>query len=174
MIAMKNKRVHKLRSAATIDQYKMYCELCYPSVVGKHRWKINHSRIGIKTLTSVADEAIVALVLENNILEWLHLAEGHEIDTKNRLTLYTHGGRSGSGTRKGWSLEGRMRYNVIHNELKQTRHCTGSTRIDEQLKQLWMDELNCQNNDRDDNSGNEGNDEDMDEQSFEPAFDFDD
>lgn len=171
--AMRNKSVHKLRSDGTVTQYKLYCELCYPSIVGKHRWKINHSRVGIKTLTTVADEAIVALVLENNIFEWLHLAEGKEVDTKHRLTLYTHGGRDGSGTRKGWSLEGRRRYNVVHNELKEIRNRGGSTRLDDALKQMWMDESHCPNS-TGDNGGIDNDEYDRVEESFEPAFDFDD
>ena len=41
---------------------------------------MNHSRVGIKTLTTVADEALVALILENNLEEWLVIAAGGEVE----------------------------------------------------------------------------------------------
>ena len=172
--AMTDKSVHQLRSAGTVEQYKMYCELCYPSIVGKYMWKMNHSRVGIKTLLTAADEAIVALVLENNISEWIYLAEGNELEGRKRMTLYTHGGKNGSETRKGWSLEGRQRYNKIYSELKEIRNKPGTTRMDEQMKQMWLNELNAQNISAAANSTVDENAHDRDEQTFEPAFDFDD
>ena len=62
---------------------------------------MNHAHIGIRTLTTVADEALVALIIENNIEEWIVLSKGGTIEAKNQLTLYTHGGHDARGTRKG-------------------------------------------------------------------------
>ena len=170
---MKNKKIHKLRLDGTLEQYKLHCELCYPCIVGKHRWKINHSRVGIKTLTTVGDESLIALILENNINEWLFVARGGEVDNKRRLTLYTHGGMDGSGTRKGWSLEGRQRYNSIYVEVKAIRSRTGTTRLDEELKQLWSNEASDEGENTMNNE-NEGEADQTEEQTFEPAFDFED
>ena len=135
--AVRNKTVHKMRSEAPIRMFKQYCELFLPILVGKHHWKINHTAIGVRTLTTVADEALLALILENNIEEWTVLARGGEIQGKQRLTLYTHGGPDAKGTRKGWSVEGLKRYNTLHKEIKKDR--TGSTAdfIDNKLKDLW-------------------------------------
>ena len=171
--AMKDKQAHQLRSNGTLRQYKLYCELCYPCIVGKHRWKINHSRVGIKTLTTVGDESLVALIMENNIEEWLFLANGGEVDSKKRLTLYTHGGKDGNSTRKGWSLKGRQRYNTIYGELKAIRNRAGTTRLDEELKQLWTND-SSEEGAESDNTENEFEEERAREQAFEPAFDFDD
>ena len=170
--AMKSKEVHKLRSNDTLWQYKLLCELSYPCIVGKHQWKINHSRVGIKTLTTVGDEPLIALILENNIKEWLHVARGGEVDNKKRLTLYMHGGLNGSGTRKGWSLEGRQRYNTIYGEVKAIRNSAGTTRLDEELKELWLKEAK-EGEGTAQNSGDEGEVDEVEERTFEPAFDFD-
>ena len=99
--------IHKLRLDGTVEVYKLYCELLYPVVVGKQKWKMNHCHIGIKTLTTVADEALVALLLENNIEEWVVLAKGGEINAMQRKTKYTHGGPGKNGTKKGgvWKVE---------------------------------------------------------------------
>ena len=170
---MKSKVVHKLRSSDTIEQYKLLCELSYPCIVGKHRWKINHSRVGIKTLTTVGDESLIALILENNIKEWLVVARGGEIDNKRRLTLYTHGGMNGNGTRKGWSLEGRRRYNTIYAEVKGIRNSAGTTRLDEDLKELWLQEAS-EGEGPAQYDEDEGEVDEIGERTFEPAFDFDD
>ena len=170
--AIKEKNVHNMRQQASIAQYKLYCELCYPVIVGKQKWKMNHTQIGIKTLTTVADEAFVALVLENNVEEWIILAEGGEINSKTRKTLYTHGGRDAKGTRKGWSLEGLKRYNTIHKELKEVRNSGNSELVDQRLKLQWKEEKNKPVPRHHDT--NENTNEQQEEDNFEPVFDFDD
>ena len=133
---------------------------------------MNHSRVGIKTLTTVADEALVALILENNLEEWLVIVAGGEIQKHARLTLYTHGGKSGKATKKGWSLDGRKRYNTIHSEVKEVRNEDSFSRVDQELKTLWTMELKKPVQDVEDANG-DGLVED-DDGDFEPAFDFDD
>ena len=170
--AIKEKNVHKIREQASLAQYKLYCEICYPIIVGKQKWKMNHTQIGVKTLTTVADEALVALVLENNVEEWIILAEGGEINSKRRKTLYTHGGRDAKGTRKGWSLEGLKRYNTIHKELKEVRNSGNSELVDQRLKLQWKEEKNKPIPRHHDT--NENTNEQQEEDNFEPVFDFDD
>jgi hypothetical protein len=170
-----NRQAHKLRRIGTVEQYKLYCELCYPSIVGKSIWKRNLCRVGIKTLTTVADEALVALILENNIQEWIFIARGGSIENnQGRRTLYTHGGEDGKSTKKGWSLAGRIRYNTIHEELRTIRDdLPSSDVVDDELKQLWTNEMialpTVSNN-------NEGNslDGEAGEREYEPVFNFDD
>ena len=161
-----------MREQASLAQYKLYCEICYPIIVGKQKWKMNHTQIGVKTLTTVADEALVALVLENNVEEWIILAEGGEINSKRRKTLYTHGGRDAKGTRKGWSLEGLKRYNTIHKELKEVRNTGNSELVDQRLKLQWKEEKNKPIPRHHDTDGNAN--EQQEEDNFEPVFDFDD
>ena len=170
--AIRQKNVHKMRQQGTLAKYKLYCELCYPVIVGKQKWKMNHTQIGIKTLTTVADEAFVALVLENNVEEWIILAEGGNINSKRRKTLYTHGGTDAKGTRRGWSLEGLKRYNIIHKELKEVRNEVNSDIVDMQLKLKWKEEINRPLSRH--HEANENGNEEQEVDSFEPVFDFDD
>ena len=101
------------------------------------------------------------------------VARGEDIDNKRRLTLYTHGGMNGSGTRKGWSLEGRQRYNTIYGEVKAIRNSAGSNRLDEELKELWLQEASEGERTAQNDEG-EGEVDQVGEHTFEPAFDFDD
>ena len=171
---IRGQTIHKLRLDGTLEVYKLYCELLYPVIVGKQKWKMNHCHIGIKTLTTVADEALVALLLENNIEEWVDLAKGGTINAMERKTKYTHGGPGKNGTKKGWSLEGRQRYNTLHGEVKSIRNDRNVNITDESLKRLWST-VNIPRSLRraaqDDESTQAT--ETM-EQEFEPAFDFDD
>ena len=166
--------IHKLRLDGTVEVYKLYCELFYPSIIGKQKWKMNHCHIGIKTLTTVADEALVALLLENNIEEWIILANRGTINAMDRKTKYTHGGPGRNGTKKGWSLEGRKRYNTLHGEVKAVRNDQNATVTDESLKRLWSTAViprSLRHVAQDDESTQAT--ESM-EQEFEPVFDFDD
>ena len=160
--------------SAPIEILKLYYELCLPSIVGKQKWRMNHAHIGIRTLTTVADEALVALIIENNIEEWIVLSKGGTIEAKNRLTLYTHGGHDARGTRKGWSLEGRKRYNYLHNEIKKLRKMDAASNIDNKLKELWKKGTLTVPNKDSTVSDQDGNNVGKKDEVFEPVFDFDD
>ena len=171
--AIRNNKIHKLRSTAPIAIFKRYCELCLPIIVGKQQWKINHTAVGVRALTTVADEALIALVLENNIEEWVGLAQGRPVDPKNRLTLYTHGRLNAKAGKKGWSLEGRKRYNVLHAEVKQERTGQEADTIDESLKEMWKRNKNG------DLSASvsataEEIEREKEEDEFQPVYEFDD
>ena len=172
LLAIRGHVAHKLRIQGTIGQYKLYAELCYPYIVGKQKWKLNHMHISLTTLTTVADEAIVALILENNIEEWIMLAKGESIQNDNRKTLYTHGGTDSKGTKKGWSLKGRKRYNQLHREVKEIRNHDNSESVDEQLKSIWNKKNSRNSTTQPLNGEDEGAREEL-EEEFEPAFDFD-
>ena len=100
---VKDNTVHKIRSDDRIELYKLYCEICYPAIVGKQKWKVNHKHIALRTLVTVADEALVALILENNMEEWMMLAKGETIDSKNRKTMYTFKLQESTGQKSRWS-----------------------------------------------------------------------
>ena len=74
--------------------------MCYPTMVGNQKWKIRHTEGLLRTLITEADEALAAVIFENNFEEWDMLARGLEIDKNKRLTRYTHGGGG-----IGWSKE---------------------------------------------------------------------
>ena len=168
--AIREKRIHQLRSGASLEIFKRYCEICLPVIVGRQHWKMNHAVVGVRALATVADESLIAIILENNIEEWMQLARGGKINPKNRLTLYTHGGTDSKGRKKGWSLNGLKRYNELHGQVKTERSSDNADEIEEQLKELWKKERYAQ--------GIEARTQDRMEQEeeevFEPVFDFDD
>ena len=166
--AIKEKRIHKLRTTAPMKTFKRYCELCLPVIVGKQHWKMNRAMVGIRALATVADEALIAIILENNINEWIELARRGKINTKKRLTLYTHGGTDSKGRKKGWSLNGLKRYNTLHEEVKIERRAENADGIEECLKEMWKTERFAKGTTR---SSQEGSGE---EEIFEPHLDFDD
>lgn len=119
-----------------INVIRMYYELFFPFVVGKLRWKMNHQHVSVRILVTVADEALVRLILENNVEEWVEIARGKTIDKNKRLTRYTHGGTGGKGTKKGWSMKGKKRYNTLHKEIKRFRQTEEQKTIDDELKDI--------------------------------------
>ena len=44
---VKDKTVHKIQADDRIELYKLYCGICYPAIVGKQKWKVNHTHIAI-------------------------------------------------------------------------------------------------------------------------------
>lgn len=167
---IREKKVHKLRTEAPVETFKTYCELCLPILVGKQYWKMNHTFIGVRAMATVADEALLALILENNIEEWTALARGGVIDKNNRHTLYTHGGKEGRRTRKGWSLQGVERYNELHKEVKEERKKPSADAIEEELKLLWSNSKKGNAHHRDDENDTDGEQV----REVEAVFDFDD
>ena len=76
----------------------------------------------LKSLVTEADEALAAVILENNFEEWDMLARGLELDKENRQTRYTHGGKEDvEGPKKGWSLEGKQQYNTMFDAIAKLR-----------------------------------------------------
>ena len=173
--SIRNKDVHKMRSKAPLLILRRYHELCLPIIVGKQHWKINHANIGVRSLVTTADEALMALVLENNIEEWVVLARGGEINGRQWLTLYTHGGQDAKGTWKGWSLQGRKRFNKLFQEVKVECNAATVNNIEERLKVIWkcttytsvlqMDTMSTDISSQD---------TEREEEEFQPAFNFDD
>ena len=112
-------------------------------------------------------------MLENNIEEWVGLAQGRPVDPKNRLTLYTHRGLNAKAGKKGWSLEGRKRYNVLHAEVKQEQTGQEADSINESLREMWKRNKNGEIS----ASGSataEEIDREKEEDEFQLAYEFDD
>ena len=171
--------LHKIRTEGSADALRVFAEICFPALVGKQAWKVNHMQVIYRTFVTVADEALAILILENNYMEWIDIAKGFKINKQHRLTKYTHGGMDAKGTKKGWSLDGRMRFNSIYDAIKEARKQPGTKEMEEKLRDMWGG--------RDGNNGVrtgliEGH-EDAEptdqqrlrlEEAFQPRYDFDD
>ena len=174
---IKQGKMHKIRSLASVEALQTFAEMCFPALVGKQQWKVNHHQVLYRSFMTCADEALGALILENNFEEWMVLSKGGTIDKTNRKTKYTHGGIDARGTKKGWSLDGRRRYNVIFDQIKKDRKEKYAEQMEEQLKIIW-----CGKNRegdlsiRDENDNNELTARDIQrmEEEFVPRYDFED
>ena len=107
-------------------------------MVGNQKWKIRHTEGLLRTLITEADEALAAVIFENNFEEWDMLARGLEIDKNNRLTRYTHGGEESGGARKGWSIEGKEQYNDMFDAIDRLRkNRNHGENLEMELNRLW-------------------------------------
>ena len=151
--------------------------MCFPWMTSKHKWKNNHQYIELSKLITIADEALALVILENNYLEWIEIGKGHEIEKHRRLTKYTHSRSNSDGTKKGWSLEGRLRFNEIFDETKLEREKNSSKQMEANLITIWHDRnpANARNRNRDyteDERRKQEEAEDL-EAKYVPRTDFD-
>lgn len=176
--ACKNKQVEFIRRDCTREVIKKCIEMCCAPMVPYEKWRYNHKSLEFSTIVDIADEAFGLLVLENNVNEWMSFAiHGKEDDKKGTLSRYTGKATKEDGTKRGWSLEGKRRFNEIYDEIKVERLTAKSREVE-----VWMkDEWNKENDKEDAASGSGGNDDDaatekikQEEESFVPRNGFDD
>jgi len=137
---LKKEEIHLIREKGSIEANLLYCEMCYPTMVGNQRWKIHHVNRMLKKLVTEADEALAAVILENNFQEWDNLARGMEVDKENRLTKYTYGGNLPGGTKKGWSLEGKQRFNEMFDAIDRLRRDRNhGDKLEKDLNRMWKE-----------------------------------
>ena len=136
----KDKKVEFIRSEGEYEEMKLCTELCIASSVSHDMWRQNYSRVPISKFITVADEAITLLILENNVKEWVEQVEEKETQNppkKRRLTRYTGKGRKIDGTKKGWSLEGKKRYNEIFDKILEDRRSESSKSREKSMMKDW-------------------------------------
>ena len=132
--------IHKIRTKRNDEMFKICAELCFQWMVNKQVWRNNHQHVSLSGIITIADEALALVILENNFVEWIEIAKGNEIDKKSRLTKYTHGGTNRDGTRKGWTLEGKLRFNTIFDETQIEREKRASKQMEARIKDMWYNE----------------------------------
>lgn len=119
---------------------------CLQSVLPKKVWSSNCGKKRLSEFVTVADEALAYLVLENNIVDWLKISRRQVEDTKKRKrdTKYTLVGGSigqkGGGSKKGWSEQGKNRYNEYYDLITNARKISGNIEIEEELLSEWKEE----------------------------------
>lgn len=161
--------IEMFRTDGTYNEFKLIVNVCFPPMVPAKHWKQNKGEVAVTDLLTISDEALALIVLENNYEEWIDRAKGVEVHKKSRKTKYTHGGQKKNGTRKGWSLEGRQRFNTIFTAIKLERDQATSREREDRLKKEWAPKKDKGNNEE------EGSDEVNVEEddSFVPMTDFD-
>ena len=137
---LNNNEIHLIREKGTVSANILYCDMCYPNMVGNQKWKIMHTDCLLRALVTEADEALAAVIIENNFEEWDVLAKGMDVNKDKRLTKYTHGGEESGGTRKGWSLQGKERYNEMFDTIDRLRRSsTHGEKLEVELNRLWKE-----------------------------------
>ena len=132
-----NNEIHKIREKGSTKAMQLLAEICFPPLVGKQRWKVRHQHCALSSLLTEADEALAYLIIENNFVEWKMKVKGLEIEDDNRQTKYTHGGLDAKTTKKGWSLDGRKRYNKFFDEIYNARSSSWCKTLEDGLMDLW-------------------------------------
>ena len=139
---LRNGAIKKFRTEGTYNEFKLIVSVAFPPMVNAKHWKRNKGVLGVKDLLTISDEALALIVLENNYEEWIDIAKGKEIDKRKRKTKYTHGGQRRDGTKKGWSLEGRKRFNSIFQYIKVEREQAISKDRESKLTVEWAPQPN--------------------------------
>ena len=139
----RDQKLEHLRTDGTYPELKLCADLCLSTMVEKNSWKMNRGKINLSSLMTVSDEAFALLVLENNICEWMYQVEQTEVERavkKRKLSRYTGKGQNVDGTTKGWSMEGKRRFNVIYDMVNDQRTVCKSR--EELLRNEWNREDN--------------------------------
>ena len=131
---LRSKDIEKLRREGRKEDFKVLCEIGFAPMVSKDSWKLNHAEVDISTLLTVADEAFALLTMENNIDEWMKIeVHGKDSVQRGELTRYTSQGTNRDGTKKGWTLEGKKRFNDLYDAVFLAR----GTRVSDE-KEMWV------------------------------------
>ena len=135
-----DKKVEFVRSDGTYEELKLCAELCFSNVKARDFWKNNCRMVPLSKFVTVSDEALTLLILENNCEEWIaqvQLKETQNPAKKRRLTRYTGKGRKIDGTKKGWTLEGKKRFNEIFDVIITQRNLETSKSRESNLMKDW-------------------------------------
>jgi hypothetical protein len=124
--------------------YFDFIEYFVSAVVGKTFYKVNKCQKLLSEFTTISDEALAILILENNFDTWCDMATKNI--TKNSLVLpkYTNGGTStgeNASTRRyqGWSNEGIKRFNEYHQLVKTDRESSHARLFEESFRMYCED-----------------------------------
>ena len=124
----------------------MFCDFFLSRVVGHTAWKDGCTKSKVSELASITDEAFAYLLVENYYEVWtnidLEAYKNEEIQfdertrkKKKRKPAWGKYTRNAFGARRygGWTNEGLLRFNVLHEEVKSDRLKNGEI-VDENYK----------------------------------------
>ena len=126
--------IENVQKNGSNGQFRLLAEIALSPMVLREQWKRNHTTALISAYITPSDEAFALLTMENNVNEWMKEAVyGKEFVEKGSLTRYTSSGKKRDGTKKGWTLEGRKRYNDLYDVVVLDRRSDRS-----QAKESWL------------------------------------
>ena len=135
-------------------KFFLFVDTAMVCTMGKTKWKKNYLGKGISEFTTIADEAMAMVIVENiapDLLEFgkdslgsIHLMVSRKT-SKAKFTKSRSDTRR--GTQHGWSLEGVKRYNELFFEIQQRRQDEGTKQLEKELMQSFMvddmDDVEC-------------------------------
>ena len=130
---LRSKQIENMRRDGRNQDFKLLCEIGFEPMISRETWKMNRGEVNVGNLLTVADETFALLTMENNINEWMHIeVHGKDSITRGELTRYISQGSNSDGTKKGWTLEGKKRFNELYDAVVLKR----GTQVSE-MKEVW-------------------------------------
>ena len=136
---VREERSNELRSDCTQEEFDFVVNTFFKTIVPNTIWNRNHSNIALSLFFTVADETFALLCLENSVEEWSEQIE--KTETKN--TRRKKGDKlkwtgpskatNNRGAKRGWSIEGRERYNELFMAIVNERKKKESKSLEDSL-----------------------------------------
>lgn len=126
-----------------LEVFEKLAKICFESVLPRKVWLSNFDKKPLSQYMTIPDEALAYLILENNFTDWVRIAKKEVEDTKKRkrdtkFTMVTSGARA--NLRKGWSLQGKLRYNQYFDVIQLARKRGGVQEMENELLEDWRDD----------------------------------
>ena len=127
--------IEHVRIQATNDVWKVLVDICLQASVNSNVWKKNYKGNELSSFVTPYDETFALLALENNYEDWIYLVLNDGKREKGKdLTLYNIRGKSKPDrNRKGYSLQGKKRFNAILKVVVEQRKDQESKKKEESL-----------------------------------------
>lgn len=128
------------------EVFERLASVCFQSILPRKMWLSNFDSNLISEYVTVADEALAYLILENNLEDWMKIARGEVVDSKQRkrTTKYTVTSREsqGGGVKKGWTRAGKERYNRYYEVVEDARKRERVIAMERNVLENWKKESN--------------------------------
>jgi len=169
---LRDKKIHECRKQESKEVFKLLSEIALAPMVSREMWKLNNTSVPISALLTVSDEAFALLTMENNVNEWIMLLKhGKDLVNKGLHTIYTRKGENKDGTKKGWTLDGKMRFNGLYDSIVLERNSSRSKELEKGVQEKWKAEAG-QSKRRKERSGDEEDGKRAEEEAFVPRNGF--
>ena len=169
---LRNKKNHPVRKEESKEVFKLISEIAFAQMVSREMWKLNYATVPISALLTVSDEAFALLTMENNVNEWMMiLKHGKDSVTKGKDTIYRGQGENKDGTKKGSTLDGKIRFNSIYDSVVLERNTRHSKELEKSVQEKWKGEAG-QSQRRKERSGDEDDGKRSEEEAFVPRYGF--
>ena len=141
----KDSKTGELReiSKERLDLYYMFVNTCLVHMIPKMVWNKNHMNKPLGELTSVADEAMAMLVLENIACDLdKPVPEIKLVSRKTSRVRYTKSRKDAQGKMKGWHYDGVVRYNkLVINVLAHRRQIGANEKLEKDIRHRYIKEM---------------------------------